>query len=1209
MVQLKVYKNPAMSQDEQFFLDLYETEPIKLTLSIEDITNAESTSAFSRTLRVPATANNNEFFKHAFLIDGVDYDVTVKKPAEILVNGSEFRSGHIRLEKIYVNEDGDQIDYEILFLGETRDFGSRLSDKSMCQLVIPDLVHTVSTPNIILSWNAQPGTNNGLVNGNVIYPLIDFGNDYPLTNAQSRIALEGSHIFTQQSAPLKPNRFKPMIRAKRLVDQIFEDAGYTYTSNFFDSNRFKKIYVSAFGNNAKVELENIITASTDLMTVQDETPQASGYLEFNDSIYDPGNNFMNNVYYEVPTAGVYEVYGEANATGWIENSDYTIQYQPHYIRIVHTDSNGVIIATYVGSGASAGSTSFVQDSFSANVGDRIYVEVVWPGGNVDFSEVYQRVFQIVAAPGQAMVTANLDCNYKQVDFIKDILTLFRLVMSPDRNNPKNFIIEPWVDYIQSGDIHDWSDKLVRNKDFVIEPLFSTQSQKIDFRFAEDADYINDFHKKQYAFEWGRLEFVANNDLLKGKRDIKVNFAPTPLGSIEHAPNQVGEAEEFILPLLHIHDQDTNGDISHKPMRPKTRILFYNGLQDLLYSGTQWYLEGAVNPQPKYPLVSPYEEWPPQVGTLQLNWLDDITYWQPTAFTNQITNTLFTTYWQSYISALYNKFARRITAYFTLNNVDLQNFSFDDTVFVDGVYYIPEKIIDAQIGERTEVQVQLIKALDYKPNWVNNQQLTGFSLQGIMSACAVQGPTSEGFIQVTTNGTPDFTWQLSTGQSGTYNALVGLAPYTFNIPNLPPGTYTVTVTDSLNRSNSGTVTIDPSTVQPVTSSVAIVDANCPQNNGQIIVTPSGGTGPYEVIWTDGYIGNVRTGLAAGNYSYYVEDSLGCQSVVIEVTIECVQTNYVYEYAQFTGKGCSTLTPQTDLIESVGPIQMGDVFTVNHKPGCFVIIQEVQGVAAGYPTAMYQDCETCKGITPPPASFVYKLYQYELDSCDEWVDTGFKIDSPLSLTIGSTIQINANSTGLDPEKCYRVGTQEILYPCTSNTCVNVAQIYTNCSACQGTDNLWYKVDPCDGIGTAEPILWTGAGTLNPGESIYMDGKCWTVAGPTTVAPSFSTSQVWNTCEECILANGSGSGLVSNKPPMTPAAFPYCALTHPFEIYNNFTNNPYDIFVGSYMYEDPALTIPWIGGGGWYSIGDASDPTTAVITVFIDSTGEILDSQYCL
>ena len=127
----------------------------------------------------------------------------------------------------------------------------------------------------------------------------------------------------------------------------------------------------------------------------------------------------------------------------------------------------------------------------------------------------------------------------------------------------------------------------------------------------------------------------------------------------------------------------------------------------------------------------------------------------------------------YISSLYNKFSRRVTAYFTLNNVDLQTFTFDDVIFIDGKYYRPEKVIDAQIGERTAVKVQLITLKDQRPVW-RPEPLTGFSIVESDGTCAGEG----GSIQVTTDGTPPFNWQLGDPafQTGTYNSPVGNAPY-------------------------------------------------------------------------------------------------------------------------------------------------------------------------------------------------------------------------------------------------------------------------------------------------------------------------------------------------------------------------------------------------------------------------------------------------
>ena len=199
MIQLKVYTIPG-DNDTAIFLDLYDTEPIKLTLSIEDITRADATSVFSKTFRVPATRDNNEFFENAYAVDGIDFDVTLKKPAQILVDGSEFREGHVRLQKIYRNQDLDRIDYELLFLGETRDFSSVVAEKTLCQINMTDFTWNDSDGNpyvsytnaadfvgpfdyndIVTSWQAfpeNPSLTAGTADGDILFPLIDHGNTY-----------------------------------------------------------------------------------------------------------------------------------------------------------------------------------------------------------------------------------------------------------------------------------------------------------------------------------------------------------------------------------------------------------------------------------------------------------------------------------------------------------------------------------------------------------------------------------------------------------------------------------------------------------------------------------------------------------------------------------------------------------------------------------------------------------------------------------------------------------------------------------------------------------------------------------------------------------------------------------------------------------------------------------------------------------------------
>jgi hypothetical protein len=718
MVQLKVYAPDG----SQHWLDLYPEDPIKITLSIEDITDTSAKSAYSRTFRVPNTPHNSKFFKTAFEIEGIDYDVTVKKRAHILVDGALFREGHIRLQKIYRNMTRDVIDYEIVFLGETRDFSSALGDASLCQLNLNHLEYTVDYATTVQSWDAFPqgGLNDGLHNGDVILPLIDFGNTYNSSGVaqETRIASSSatSPNFTQNSNPLQADRFKPMIRAKAVIDAIFERADYTYDSAFFESDRFRHLYVSAFGNTSSVTVPQTGSANTMFATGNYQAiPGQSGYYELQifDEVSDPGNNYDPSVWeYTAPISGNYTFVLGASIEVQAPQFN-SIQAGVVLTGISPGTASWTIYGNtvYAYNGGTNSGTSVAQGTIYLNAGEKVqgWVNVdEQGGGNVT---VWSSQLECFEAPGAILPGLLLDCNYKQVDFIKDILTMFRLVMAPDKINPKNFIIEPWVDYVASGETYDWSDRVDHYADIQIEPLFFTQSNRIEFKNKEDGDWINDYFQKSLSQTYGQLNFNSGNDLLKGTREITtIGLSATPLYQLE------GQSSDstFIIPQLHIHGAGDSGT-EHRPIKGNTRLLFYNGRYTYTPDpGFQnWNFESGTFTD--YPLVSVFENFPPNQNSLHLTWTTPVPYFgSPQGINGQAGISLYNAYWSGYIESLYNKYARRVSLDILLNNVDLQNFSFDDIVFIDGVYYRPEKVLDAPIGDLSPVKVQLIKLLDYSP---------------------------------------------------------------------------------------------------------------------------------------------------------------------------------------------------------------------------------------------------------------------------------------------------------------------------------------------------------------------------------------------------------------------------------------------------------------------------------------------------------------
>jgi gliding motility-associated-like protein len=131
-------------------------------------------------------------------------------------------------------------------------------------------------------------------------------------------------------------------------------------------------------------------------------------------------------------------------------------------------------------------------------------------------------------------------------------------------------------------------------------------------------------------------------------------------------------------------------------------------------------------------------------------------------------------------------------------------------------------------------------------------------------------------------------------TGSATAVVtgGLEPYTYSWDTTPEqtketatdlsaGTYNITVTDSYGCIKTGSVTITEP--QPLSFESSTTDASCPDSDdGSITLTVAGGTGPYNVIWSDGIATQNRPSILPGKYNAVVTDKNNCaESIVVDV----------------------------------------------------------------------------------------------------------------------------------------------------------------------------------------------------------------------------------------------------------------------------------------------------------------------------------------
>lgn len=122
----------------------------------------------------------------------------------------------------------------------------------------------------------------------------------------------------------------------------------------------------------------------------------------------------------------------------------------------------------------------------------------------------------------------------------------------------------------------------------------------------------------------------------------------------------------------------------------------------------------------------------------------------------------------------------------------------------------------------------------------------------------------------------------TGGGGAYNYTWSPgASVTSSINTIPPGTYTVTVTDVGSPACPVIKTTTITEPAPLLINSTPTNITCNgNNNGKITTSPTGGTTPYTFNWSNGGVSSSITGLAPASYTLTLSDSKGCSKTVVE-----------------------------------------------------------------------------------------------------------------------------------------------------------------------------------------------------------------------------------------------------------------------------------------------------------------------------------------
>lgn len=767
-------------------LDVNEGFSQQITYAVDDLQNLDSKStAFSKTIVIPGTSNNNKLFGNIFEFTNsnftgtganVGYNFNASKAAKVRleINGLSAIKGVLRL--LTIIHDGENIEYEVAIFGELGGFVNSLGNKKLEDLDFSVYNHDYTIANIEQSWLVDQDINlygQFIVSGNYLYIAQGFGY-YNLANINvgqtivisgttlnngtytiletyydvsydgpdgvyfffyARFKLSGTiqyeygnftlntntkgsgyyyplidyGLVSTNKADYKYNAFRPALYVREYMDKIITDAGYTYESNFFDSDFFRRLIVPNNQSDLQYYQTRILDADFNYSWYPGATPFTrmrfyninTSFFSYNDGVFNP--TFTEQTFVRFRIRAVVNISPQSFLT-----NNQTFGFD---IKMGYSD-DGFGLSYAVGETIysyrrlkSQGATSFSIDILTDYIDitqqeEFIFIiyfiypqELTFLNSQIEFF-TQENTFVPVLLGEPIRLNELLPKNILQKDFFTSILKMFYLMVTEDKDKNNHLIIEPWVEFynLSRASYLDWSDKIDRSQPIKIVPMSEINSRYYNLNYKSDNDYFNEDYKKKFNEGYGNVVFDNQLDFAKDSSTTEVTFSATPLVGYED--------EDKVVSTIFKWDGKTSS--SEERVSSNIRILqskLIEGVSswDILDLNGTTILDSFTN----YPYAGHLDD--PDVPGSDLSFgIPKQLYFNLAA--GALGNNLFNTFYSSYLAEITDKDSRLVIAKIKLNEQDIFNLDFGRFIWIDGVLYRLSRIIDYTAGEICTIEL-------------------------------------------------------------------------------------------------------------------------------------------------------------------------------------------------------------------------------------------------------------------------------------------------------------------------------------------------------------------------------------------------------------------------------------------------------------------------------------------------------------------------
>lgn len=301
---------------------------------------------------------------------------------------------------------------------------------------------------------------------------------------------------------------------------------------------------------------------------------------------------------------------------------------------------------------------------------------------------------------------------------------------------QSIIFIPKSIYFNNPEILDWSDKLDKSKDFIINShIFDSKFMRLGYK--ENNSELIKQYKEETGNEYGDIILTTPyefNDKTNTLQNNIENFIESNRPFIKWDSYKTYEGDTLPSETNYqyfLFDQQNSNNKSGNLQGQFAFIIEVTGGDGFYITDDEtWEVD---NKQFMYHDLSDYQssylhttvaktlsnniEFNDQIYGLKFN-LPERVYYSLTNYDNFLpkwiddpSSQLYERIWKDYITERYNRNNKKVTCYLHITNDDIAEFSFNKFIVIDGVLYFMNKIIDYNPNNDETTKVELLTVQD------------------------------------------------------------------------------------------------------------------------------------------------------------------------------------------------------------------------------------------------------------------------------------------------------------------------------------------------------------------------------------------------------------------------------------------------------------------------------------------------------------------